>query len=199
VNIPRGPAFARIEVKKSKFLAYALPLASLDDIKGHVQNAREEHPDSRHVVHAAVVGPDGGEFSLSDDGEPKGTSGRPALEVLKGREITNVLILVVRYFGGVKLGTGGLVKAYGDAVKAVLEALETEPLVEKSLFSLNLSYHDHSPVRLLLEKEGVEILSEDFSEGVLMTCRCPRELLEGLLPRIRDLTRGEGIVSADPF
>ncbi|MBN2627914.1 MAG: YigZ family protein [Spirochaetales bacterium] len=198
MNIPKAPAFARIEVKKSKFLAYALPLASLSDIKEEVQKARAEHPDSRHVVHAAVVGPDGGEFSMSDDGEPKGTSGRPSLEVLKGREITNVLILIVRYFGGVKLGTGGLVKAYGDAVKSVLDVLETEPLVEKAEFSLNLSYHDHSPVRLLLDREGVEILSEEFGEGVSMSCRCPREVLEGLRPRVRDLTRGEGVINTPP-
>jgi len=195
MNIPKAPAFARIEVKKSKFLAYALPLASLSDIKEEVQKARAEHPDSRHVVHAAVVGPDGGEFSMSDDGEPKGTSGRPSLEVLKGREITNVLILIVRYFGGVKLGTGGLVKAYGDAVKSVLDVLETEPLVEKAEFSLNLSYHDHSPVRLLLDREGVEILSEEFGEGVSMSCRCPLSVLESLVGPIRDITRGSSEIT----
>ncbi|MDC7220841.1 MAG: YigZ family protein [Spirochaetales bacterium] len=195
MNIPKGPAFAQIEVKKSKFLAYALPISSLSDIKGEIQKARQEHPDSRHVVHAAVVGPDGGEFSLSDDGEPKGTSGRPSLEVLKGRDVTNVLVLIVRYFGGTKLGTGGLVKAYGDAVKAVLEALETEELVEKTDFTVKLSYHDHSPVRLLLEKEGVEIISEDFAEGVVVKGRCPREILDSLEPRIRDLTRGSGVLT----
>ncbi|MDC7222200.1 MAG: IMPACT family protein [Spirochaetales bacterium] len=190
MNIPKGPAFAQIEIKKSKFLAYALPLASLADIKEEVAKARREHPDSRHVVHAAVVGPEGGEFSLSDDGEPKGTSGRPSLEVLKGRDVTNVLVLIVRYFGGTKLGTGGLVKAYGDAVKAVLEELDTEPLVQKADFRLNLTYHDHSPVRLLLEKEGVEILSEEFAEGVTLTGRCPRAVLDTLGEPIRDLTRG---------
>ena len=192
MNIPKGPAFAQIEIKKSKFLAYAVPISSLSDIKGEIQKTRAEHPDSRHVVHAAVVGPDGGEFSMSDDGEPKGTSGRPSLEVLKGRDVTNVLVLIVRYFGGIKLGTGGLVKAYGDAVKAVLDELETEPLVEKTDFTLALSYHDHSPVRQLLEREGVDILSEDFAEGVTLSCRCPRSIRDNLAPLVRDLTRGEG-------
>ena len=190
MTIPKGPAFVQTEVKKSKFLAYAIPLSSLSDIKGEIQKARKEHPDSRHVVHAAVVGPDGGEFSMSDDGEPKGTSGRPSLEVLKGRGVTNVLVLVVRYFGGTKLGTGGLVKAYGNAVKAVLDELETEPLVEKTEFALELSYHDHVPVRMLLEKEDVEILSEDFAEGVTLRGRCPLDVLEALKKPVRDLTRG---------
>ena len=196
MNIPKGPAFAQTEVKKSKFLAYAIPVSSLSDIKGEIQKAREEHPDSRHVVHAAVVGPDGGEFSLSDDGEPKGTSGRPSLEVLKGRDVTNVLVLIVRYFGGTKLGTGGLVKAYGNAVKAVLDELETEPLVEKTGFTLQLSYHDHTPVRMLLEKEEVEILSEEFGEGVTLRGRCPMSVLEALKEPVRDLTRGGSEIRA---
>jgi uncharacterized YigZ family protein len=192
MNIPKGPAFAQVDIKKSKFLAYALPIASLSEIKGEIQKAREDHPDSRHVVHAAVVGPDGGEFSMSDDGEPKGTSGRPSLEVLKGREVTNVLVLIVRYFGGIKLGTGGLVKAYGNAVKAVMDELDTEPLVEKVDFTLSLSYHTHSPVRLLLEKKEVEILSEEFAEGVTLTGRCPLSIMESLTDPVRDLTRGAG-------
>jgi uncharacterized YigZ family protein len=194
MKIPMESAFAKIEVKKSKFLAYAVPISSLSDIKEEIQKARDNHPGYSHVVHAAVVGPSGSEFSLSDDGEPKGTSGRPSLEVLKGREVTNILVMVVRYFGGTKLGTGGLVKAYGGAVKAVLDELKTEPLVEKTDFTLKLSYHDHEPVRQLLEKEGVDIISEDFTETVTLLCRCSKETLDIITPRVRDLTRGEGLV-----
>lgn len=194
MKIPIAPAFAQVEVKKSKFLAYALPISSLSEIKERVNKAREDHPDSRHVVHAAVVGPRGDEYSLSDDGEPKGTSGRPSLEVLKGSGVTNILILIVRYFGGTKLGTGGLVKSYGNAVKAVIEVLEVEELVEKVTFSLTLSYHDHQGVNQLFEKEGVEIVSENFAEAVSLSARCPRETLEKMRPQVRDITRGGAII-----
>lgn len=194
MTIPRGPAFARIEVKKSKFLAHALPVSSLDQVKEEVVKARQSHPDATHVVHAAVVGPHGSEFSLSDDGEPKGTSGRPCLEVLKGRGITNTAVLIVRYFGGTKLGTGGLVKAYGNAAKAVLDALETEPLVDKSRFSLTLSYQDHRRVKSLLEKEKVLVTHESFTEEVLLEGECPREVLERIEPLIGDLTRGGSVL-----
>ncbi len=86
-------------MRKSCFIAHAIPITSLDQIKGLVQKAREEHPQAVHVVHAAVVGPKGDLYSFSDDREPRNTAGRPAFEVLKGSGITNILILIIRYFG----------------------------------------------------------------------------------------------------
>jgi uncharacterized YigZ family protein len=125
VRIPLESAQTELEVRKSKFLAFALPCTSLTDAKHMVSTLKAEHPGANHVVHAAVIGERGDEFSYSDDREPKNTAGRPALEVLKGSGITNVAIFIVRYFGGTLLGTGGLVKAYGESAKKVLEILKT--------------------------------------------------------------------------
>ena len=115
--VPVERAEASIEVKKSKFIAIAIPTKTMEGVKEAVSEVRKEHPDANHVVHAAVIGKAGTMYSSSDDREPKNTAGRPALEVLKGSGVTDVTVAVVRYFGGTLLGTGGLVKAYGDSVK----------------------------------------------------------------------------------
>lgn len=156
----------KIEIKKSKFIAIATPIKDLSEIKAIVKKTREENIGCNHVVHAAIVGPSADLFSLSDDGEPKGTSARPALEVLKGSNITNILVMIVRYFGGTKLGTGGLVKAYGDSVKELLKLVKTEELVKKSSFILNTSYDRYEGNKLLLYKYQCNIEKEDFSIDV---------------------------------
>lgn len=156
----------KIEIKKSKFIAIATPIKDLSEIKAIVKKTREENIGCNHVVHAAIVGPSADLFSLSDDGEPKGTSARPALEVLKGSNITNTLVMIVRYFGGTKLGTGGLVKAYGDSVKELLKLVKTEELVKKSSFILNTSYDRYEGNKILLNKYQCDIEKEDFSINV---------------------------------
>ena len=110
-------AEAEIEIKKSKFIAIALPVKTHDDVRNAVSSIRREHPTANHVVHAAVIGKAGTEYSMSDDREPKNTAGRPALEVLKGSGITDIVICIVRYFGGTLLGTGGLVNAYKEDLR----------------------------------------------------------------------------------
>ncbi len=164
-----GESINKIEVKKSKFIAIATPIRELSDIKSIVNKTREEYQGASHVVHAAIVGPSGDLFSLSDDGEPKGTSARPALEVLKGSKITNILVMIVRYFGGTKLGTGGLVKAYGDSVKEVLKIVKTEELVKKSSFILTTSYDRYEGNKLLLQRYECNIDNEEFATDVCIS------------------------------
>ncbi|HKM07473.1 MAG TPA: YigZ family protein, partial [Sphaerochaeta sp.] len=157
-----------LEVRKSKFLAFVIPCTSLADAKLMVSKLKAEHPGANHVVHAAVIGERGDEFSYSDDHEPKNTAGRPALEVLKGSGITNVAIFIVRYFGGTLLGTGGLVKAYGDSAKKVLEILKTEELIEKCSFSLTTSYNLYEPIKKLLLEFDATIVNEQFATNVII-------------------------------
>jgi len=116
-------AQAELVVKKSRFIAIARKCTSTQMAKDLVKETKALHPKAKHVVHAAVVG---NEFSFSDDKEPKNTAGRPAFEVLKGSGVNNICVLVVRYFGGTLLGTGGLVHAYGDSVKLVLSKITTD-------------------------------------------------------------------------
>jgi uncharacterized YigZ family protein len=157
-----------LEVRKSKFLAFAMPCSSLTEAKHMVNTLKAEHPGANHVVHAAVVGEHGDEFSYSDDREPKNTAGRPALEVLKGSGITNVAIYIVRYFGGTLLGTGGLVKAYGESAKNVLEIIRTEELIEKCNFSITTSYNLYEPIKKLLIEANATIVDEQFATDVVI-------------------------------
>jgi uncharacterized YigZ family protein len=145
-------ATCEIEVKKSRFIAIASPLSDLSQIKEIVNQCRMEHPLANHVVHAAVLGPKGDLYSYSDDHEPKNTAGRPALEVLKGSGVTNILVLVIRYFGGTLLGTGGLVKAYADSVKEVLKIIKTEPLIDKTSFHISMPITYTPPSRSNLNR-----------------------------------------------
>ena len=166
MRIPLESAQTEIEVRKSKFLAFAIPCNTLSDAKEMVSTLKAKYPGANHVVHAAVIGEHGDEFSYSDDREPKNTAGRPALEVLKGSGITNVAIFIVRYFGGTLLGTGGLVKAYGDSAKSVLEILKTEELIEKCNFSITTSYNLYEPIKKLLIESHAAIVDEQFATDV---------------------------------
>lgn len=157
---------AEIVVKKSRFIAIALPISSLDEVKTLVREVWQRHPEATHVVHAAVVGDSGSLYSCSDDREPKNTAGRPALEVLKGSGITDIIVCIVRYFGGTLLGTGGLVKAYGDAVREVLRTVETEEIVRRTGFSILTGYEFYDRIRRALPSYDISGLEEDFGEGI---------------------------------
>lgn len=188
-------AIAKIEVKKSRFIAIAKPCLTLKEAKEIVKNAWDEYPDATHIVHAAIVGRSGGEFSFSDDKEPKNTAGRPAFEVLKGSGITNIIVLVIRYFGGTLLGTGGLVKAYSDATKEVLNNAKTEELVDKCTLDLKFQYEAYNSVKRLLESLNASSLKETFGESVSLQISLPNEEKERLKEAFTNLTQGRGTLS----
>ncbi len=143
-----------------------------------------------HVVHAAVVGPKGDLYSFSDDKEPRNTAGRPAFEVLKGSGISNILVLIIRYFGGILLGTGGLVKAYGQSVRELLPLLETEELIEKTAFRVTVPYNLYELLKLQLVSLEAEIESEEFTTDVTITATLPATDIEDLNLYVRNLTNG---------
>ncbi len=190
MRIPLESAQIELEVRKSKFLAFALPCTSLTDAKHMVNTLKAEHPGANHVVHAAVIGERGDEFSYSDDREPKNTAGRPTLEVLKGSGITNVAIFIVRYFGGTLLGTGGLVKAYGDSAKNVLEILKTEELIEKCNFFITTSYNLYEPIKKLLIDSGAAIVDEQFATDVRIEGTLANTEKEPIASGIIELSNG---------
>ena len=175
-------------VKKSRFISIARTCTSPADVKRIVDETRAQYPDATHVVHAAVMG---NQFSYSDDHEPKNTAGRPALEVLKGSGITNIIVLIIRYFGGTLLGTGGLVKAYGDSTKLVLDGIETEELVEKTAFSLTIGYDQYESTKRILAEVQADSVAEDFCTEINMTGRIPVSEREKLSSRISDLSNGQ--------
>ena len=186
---------AEIEVRKSRLIAVAIPITDLSAIKGLVAQARLEHPGANHVVHAAVVGPDGQQISYSDDKEPKNTAGRPAVEVLKGSGITDILVLIIRYFGGTLLGTGGLVKAYGESVKEVLKIAATEELIEKKAFALTIPYNLYELTKIALSDTEATIDDESFTTDITIVGSLPQANAAALGDAISNLSNGSVAVS----
>ena len=185
--ILKNPAQTELVVKKSRFIAIALPCNDITQVKEMVEKTRKENPGANHVVHAAVVG---NQFSFSDDREPKNTAGRPAFEVLKGSGISNICVMVVRYFGGTLLGTGGLVKAYGDSVKNVLQVAQTEEYVEKSCFEIKIPYTMYENVKRLLTSLDATIDHEDFQSDVVINGLVPISNQDSLQAGLSELSNG---------
>ncbi len=188
--VPTARAEAEIEVKKSRFIAIAIPTDTMEAVKDAVASVRSEHHTANHVVHAAVIGKAGTMYSSSDDREPKNTAGRPALEVVKGSGITNITVAIVRYFGGTLLGTGGLVKAYGDSAKEVLRIVPTEPLIEKTDFSMILPYSSYTLIKRLFETLSVTVMKEDFDISINIEGQLPSENLAKLEEGSADIGQG---------
>ncbi|MEA1918306.1 MAG: YigZ family protein [Campylobacterota bacterium] len=148
-------------IKQSKFIAHMMPYRQFDEV---LIRLKEEHPKARHFVtafrylneHEQVV------EGSSDDGEPKGTSGKPSLHVLQGNALINSAVIIVRYFGGTKLGTGGLVRAYGDAVNLVIRESELIPYEKTSLLACACSYHDFGRVVYVIAQKQAVLLTKDF-------------------------------------
>jgi uncharacterized YigZ family protein len=193
--IPGGSAEFELIIKKSRFIASAEYVESPEDARALVKKRKSEHSDAAHVVHAFISGDDRQYMGMSDDGEPSGTSGKPVLEVLKGGGITNVIITVVRYFGGTKLGTGGLVKAYSGAASGVMERLKTIPLIKYRKFRLKTNYHDYGPLKALLEERGCLIDDESFGTEVDIIGQVPDDGVEALENSLIDASCGRAEVS----
>ncbi len=183
-------AQSEIIVKKSRFISIALPCHSAEEVRTLVKAARDEYPDSTHVVHAAVLGDMGTIYSMSDDKEPKNTAGRPALEVLKGSGITNILVCIIRYFGGTLLGTGGLVKAYGDSVKEVLKIVKTEELISRERFVIRCGYEYIELLKRLLASCSATDVKETYEEAVSMSGLVPSSEKDRLEKEFLSLTQG---------
>ena len=189
--VPYEPARAEIRVVNSRFIASLSPVDSVEAAREYVASIRREFPDASHHVPAFIVG--GGnsvtEF-CSDDGEPSGTSGRPLLAVLKGSGLGNVAVVVTRYFGGTLLGTGGLVKAYSEAGRAVLALARRAELVETLRVSFTVPYHLFDRTRLLAAGAGAAVVSEDFLENVRIVADIASDRFEELSGALSEASSG---------
>lgn len=148
--------------KGSKFLSFAIPVRSVEETKEILAEYRKRFFDARHVCYAYMLGYDRTEFRANDDGEPSGTAGRPILGQINSRELTNVLVIVVRYFGGVLLGTGGLVTAYKEAAADALNAAEINERTVKNAFSITFGYLSMNEVMKVIKDLNAEIVSQSF-------------------------------------
>jgi uncharacterized YigZ family protein len=168
------------EIKKSKFIAYLIPIS---EFKGMQDRLREQHPKSRHVVYALRYLNEFEQIveNSSDDGEPKGSSAQPALNVLRGEEMINVAVLIVRYFGGIKLGIGGLVRAYGNAVKKVISNSNTIFYEKMLKYSFKTPYSDIQKTEYLLNRLEITNIKREFlNSGVSWEIETTREKIDKL-------------------
>ena len=186
---------AEIEIKHSRFLAETFAVSSQEEARALLKEQKTRHADSTHVVHAFVIGPTRGILGCSDDGEPSNTAGRPVLDVLKGSSLTNALLTVTRWFGGTELGTGGLVKAYGDAAKAVLSVTPVSEIAIVREFELSVSYELYERVKREMVSRGVKILNEEFGTAIRIQGLIGENDAADFCVRISDLSSGNSRVA----
>lgn len=190
--IPLEAVETEILVVNSRFIANLAPVNSVEGARAIIAEVKKLHPTASHHVPAFVIGHGKSVIThCSDDGEPSGTAGRPALAVLQGSGLGNVVVVVTRYFGGTKLGTGGLVKAYGDAVREVLKGVKFATLLPTTTLMFVTPYRLFDQVTRLMEAHFGQILGTDFLEEITVTVRFKDEELEAFNKQLNNLSAGQ--------
>lgn len=170
--------------KKSKFISYAIPVQTVEDVKVEVEKYRKEYYDARHVCWAYMLGSGRDEFRSNDDGEPSGTAGKPILGQINSNELTDILIVVIRYFGGVKLGTSGLIVAYKEAA---IEAIANAEIIEKTVdldVSFQFEYPFMNDVMKIVKDLEPTILNQQYDTDCVMSLRIRKGLYDQLISRL---------------
>ena len=168
--------------KRSKFLAFAIPVSTVDEVKTLVAEYQKKYYDARHVCYAYMLGAERKEFRANDNGEPSGTAGKPILGQINSNELTNILIIVVRYFGGIKLGTSGLIVAYR---LAAAEAIAAAEIIEKTVdedVKAKFEYPMMNEVMKVVKEMEPQIVSQDFD----MDCRMTLRIRKGEAERMKE-------------
>ena len=186
---------SELEIRKSRFIAHAIPVADRDAAMAELRRLREENPAATHVCWALLAG---GQSGMSDDGEPSGTAGRPILEVLRHHDLDGVLAAVVRYYGGVKLGAGGLVRAYTDAIARVLQDAPRVERIAQTLLTVEIAYPDEARVRRWIEQEGYTLADSGYEMEVRLTVSMPVTAVAGARGALRDMTQGRAVFPEQP-
>lgn len=185
-------------IKGSRFLSELFPCDSQAAARELIKSQKAKYADATHVVHAFVIGPGAEVMGMSDDGEPGGTAGRPALDVLRGRACTNTVLTITRWFGGTLLGTGGLVKAYGNGAKGVLAAADQaglfEELVAKRTFTFTTDYSLYQLIKNNMELFHISDLTEDFGTEIKITGQIHESEYQVFISKVLDISNGKIIV-----
>ncbi|WP_394124672.1 YigZ family protein [Psychrobacter nivimaris] len=176
----------RLEIKKSEFIAYAYPVTSREQAMFHVEQLREQYADARHFCWAYIIGdPDNTTSAgFDDDGEPSGTAGRPILNVLQHKSIGNVIVIVVRYFGGIKLGAGGLTRAYAGSAQAAVDEMILNPYVPMTQIQILAEFATEAQCRYMIESLGGHIDDVSYSKQVTLTATLAEADVENLKARL---------------
>jgi len=196
-SVPARATCVELEEKRSRFITYIEPVSSRQAAMDFLAGLRLQYPDASHHCWAYVIGnPDSPTaLACSDDGEPSGSAGKPMLQILQYREVGDVMAVVVRYFGGTKLGVGGLVRAYGAAVQLAIEQTTLELQVPTLNLKVVCDYASEANVRhVVRESEGV-IIDCQYSEHVTLLCSVPEQAAEALSGSIGNLTQGQAQIT----
>ena len=189
-----GPVSAATKVEGSRFLAQATPVESKQHAEESIASVRRRYFDATHHCFACRLGTDGAQFRFNDDGEPAGTAGRPILASIDKFGLTNVLVVVTRYFGGTKLGTGGLARAYGDSAEKALEGAKIVQQYVTEVMTLTFPHSQTGNVMRVVSRSGVQVEDTRYDEDVHLSIRV-RKSLQNLIEReLADVTSGNVIV-----
>ncbi|WP_166867552.1 YigZ family protein [Salinibacterium sp. ZJ70] len=191
------PHHSELLIRKSRFIGCVEPVAGREQALERVAELREQHPDARHVCWALMAG---GHSAANDDGEPGGTAGRPMLDVLRHQELEGVLATVVRYFGGIKLGAGGLVRAYTDAVAQALVDAQRVELVRLRTLLVVVPYAVEGAVRREFDAHGATLGEVVHGADVELVVQVPDDVVDALTARVNDIAQGAAVIEqiADP-
>lgn len=170
--------------KRSRFLAFALPVRRVEEVKEQVENFRKQYYDARHVCWAYMLGPERGQFRANDDGEPSSTAGKPILGQINSAGLTDILVIVVRYYGGIQLGTGGLAVAYRTAAAEAIAAAPVEERTVDEEITVLFEYPYLNGIMRVVKEEHPAILSQTYDMDCEMTLRIRRSQAEKLRARL---------------
>ncbi|QHT62772.1 YigZ family protein [Paenibacillus lycopersici] len=184
-----------IVIKKSRFIGYGKPVASEEEAIAYIDELKKLHWNATHNCSAYVIGERDEIQKQSDDGEPSGTAGKPILEVIKHRGLKNVVIVVTRYFGGIMLGAGGLIRAYTDGAVAAIEAADEIAMVLYREIVVDVDYTWYGKLENEFHARGVRLGGTEFTDRVVITCLPPAREAERFAAWITDLTQGQAVLT----
>ncbi len=185
----------RIEIEftesRSRFITSVSPAFSVDEARSFIENIKEKYPDATHHVPVYLIGHGSATIAhCSDDGEPSGTAGKPALAVLRGSGLGDIALVITRYYGGIKLGTGGLVRAYSDSVRMALEALPRARKISTTSLMFVIPYALYDKTRLIIHNHHGTIKDQDFGADVTLTARIGDSCVASFKNNMVELTQG---------
>ena len=186
-----GETVTEFEISRSKFITHLTAVESVDEGLKYLAAMKKKYSDATHNCYAAIGAPESNEFKFGDDGEPSGTAGQPILNALRKNGLYCVCAVVTRYFGGIKLGAGGLVQAYSRAASEAVRASEVTRYVYSTEYVAELTYPTHGAVANFLAESGAVVTGAEYSDGVKITFAVPEENAAATEKKLAELTSGE--------